>query len=113
MRLAGIALLALASAAAACGQESNNRSSSHTEEPPVLTAADLGDQAALTVADCLATEPYASADRLFPWTPTALDAWLTEPARFLPGNRMSFVGVRDADDRADLIAYLLEATSRQ
>ena len=49
----------------------------------------------------------------FTWTPRALDAWLAEPARFLPGNRMSFAGVRDAQDRADLIAYLLEATTTE
>jgi cytochrome c len=47
----------------------------------------------------------------FVWTPRALDAWLLQPARFLPGNRMSFPGVSRASDRADLIAYLLEATS--
>ena len=47
----------------------------------------------------------------FSWTPRALDAWLARPARFLPGNRMSFPGVSSASDRADMIAYLLEATS--
>ena len=49
----------------------------------------------------------------FAWTPRALDAWLARPARFLPGNRMSFPGVSSASDRADVIAYLLEATSAQ
>jgi cytochrome c len=49
----------------------------------------------------------------FSWTPRALDAWLARPARFLPGNRMSFPGVSSASDRADMIAYLLEATSPQ
>lgn len=49
----------------------------------------------------------------FAWTPRALDAWLAEPARFLPGNRMSFTGVNEAGDRASLIAYLLEATSAE
>lgn len=47
----------------------------------------------------------------FVWTPRALDAWLLQPARFLPGNRMSFAGVAAENDRADLIAYLLEVTS--
>jgi cytochrome c len=47
----------------------------------------------------------------FVWTPRALDAWLSQPARFLPGNRMSFPGVSRAGERAELIAYLLEATS--
>lgn len=47
----------------------------------------------------------------FVWTPRALDAWLAQPARFLPGNLMSFPGIRDAADRDALIAYLLRATS--
>jgi cytochrome c len=46
----------------------------------------------------------------FVWTPRALDAWLIQPGRFLPGNRMVFPGVPDAGDRADLIAYLLTVT---
>lgn len=49
-------------------------------------------------------------DANFVWTPRALDAWLTEPGRFLPGNRMSFNGVSSEGDRRDLIAYLLVAT---
>ena len=47
----------------------------------------------------------------FVWTPEALDAWLAQPGRFLPGNRMTFAGVPDRQDRANLIAYLLEATT--
>ena len=56
---------------------------------------------------------YSSAIREadFVWTPRALDAWLREPARFLPGNRMIFAGVPDAGDREALIAYLLEVTA--
>lgn len=46
----------------------------------------------------------------FVWTPRALDAWLREPAAFLPGNRMSFLGVSSKGDRRDLIAFLLVAT---
>lgn len=47
----------------------------------------------------------------FSWTPRALDAWLAQPGRFLPGNRMTFAGVLRESDRNDLIAYLLQATS--
>jgi cytochrome c len=47
----------------------------------------------------------------FAWTPRALDAWLAQPGRFLPGNLMSFPGVADAADRDALIAYLLTVTS--
>lgn len=46
----------------------------------------------------------------FVWTPRALDAWLAQPTRFLPGNRMTFAGVMDEGARNDLIAYLLEVT---
>jgi cytochrome c len=45
------------------------------------------------------------------WTPEALDAWLLRPSEFLPGNRMVFIGVKKAADRANLIAYLQKATS--
>lgn len=47
----------------------------------------------------------------FVWTPRALDAWLAQPGRFLPGNRMTFAGVLRANDRDDLIAYLLQITT--
>jgi cytochrome c len=47
----------------------------------------------------------------FVWTPEALNAWLAQPGRFLPGNRMTFAGVFQQDDRNNLIAYLLEVTT--
>lgn len=47
----------------------------------------------------------------FTWTPAALNAWLAQPGRFLPGNRMTFAGVSRQQDRDDLIAYLLRVTS--
>lgn len=57
---------------------------------------------------------YSYSDALaavgFVWTPRALDAWLAQPFAFLPGNRMSFPGLPDADDRTAVIAYLLQHT---
>ena len=44
------------------------------------------------------------------WTPAALDAWLAAPATFVPGTSMVFAGFASADERRDLIAYLLRAT---
>lgn len=44
------------------------------------------------------------------WTPRALEAWLAEPTGFVPGTTMAFTGYRKAEDRRDLIAYLLHAT---
>lgn len=46
----------------------------------------------------------------FVWDPERLDHWLENPRAFLPGNRMAFAGVRDADDRRDLIAWLMIET---
>lgn len=57
---------------------------------------------------------YSYSDALaaggFVWTPRALDAWLAQPFAFLPGNRMSFPGLPDANDRTAVIAYLLQHT---
>lgn len=47
------------------------------------------------------------------WTPEALNAWLERPSEFLPGNRMVFIGVKKPADRANLIAYLQQATAAQ
>jgi len=49
----------------------------------------------------------------FVWTPAAVQAWLAQPGRFLPGNRMTFAGVPDEQDRNDLVAYLLDVTTRK
>lgn len=44
------------------------------------------------------------------WTPRSLEAWLANPAGFVEGTTMAFAGYRSAEDRRDLIAYLLQAT---
>ena len=46
----------------------------------------------------------------FTWTPRALDAWLANPGRFLPGNKMAYAGLLYVEDRNALIAYLLRVT---
>ncbi|UCG73266.1 MAG: cytochrome c family protein [Chromatiales bacterium] len=47
------------------------------------------------------------------WTPEALDEWLERPSEYLPGNRMVFIGVKQPADRANLIAYLQQATAAE
>ena len=47
------------------------------------------------------------------WNAQTLDAWLADPRAFIPNNRMTFPGIRDAKARADLIAYLQAASSGQ
>lgn len=47
------------------------------------------------------------------WSPEHLDSWLQDPRGYIPGNRMSFVGLRDANDRRDVIAYLMIETAAE
>jgi cytochrome c len=44
------------------------------------------------------------------WNEETLDRFLQSPTKFIPGNRMGYAGVADAQDRADLLAYLRAAT---
>jgi cytochrome c len=49
------------------------------------------------------------------WNEATLDAWLADPKKLIPNNFMTFSGLRDAGQRADLIAFLKtrgEATPR-
>lgn len=40
------------------------------------------------------------------WTPENLNAFLENPRSYAPGTAMSYNGMRDVEDRANLIAYL-------
>jgi cytochrome c len=40
------------------------------------------------------------------WDEKTLDAFLNDPRKFLPGTRMGYGGVKNDQERADLIAYL-------
>jgi cytochrome c len=44
------------------------------------------------------------------WNEAELDKYLTNPKKDVPGNKMAFPGLPKADDRANVIAYLKEAT---
>lgn len=44
------------------------------------------------------------------WTPEILGEWLESPRNFLPGNKMSFAGVRKPEDRTAVIAYIMAET---
>jgi cytochrome c len=44
------------------------------------------------------------------WDDRALDGWLTDPQAMVPNNDMPFEGIKDARVRADLLAFLKDAT---
>ncbi len=41
-----------------------------------------------------------------PWTFDELNAWLHQPSSYVPGTRMSFAGIKNDQERADVIDYL-------
>lgn len=44
------------------------------------------------------------------WNERTLDGFLRDPMKAVPGTTMGYAGVKDARERADLIAWLREAT---
>lgn len=45
------------------------------------------------------------------WSADTLNTWLKDPRAMVAGTKMSFMGVKDDKDRADLIAYLKVASN--
>jgi cytochrome c len=44
------------------------------------------------------------------WNDDTLNEWIKDPQHFIPGNTMTFPGMKDARQRADLLAFLKEVT---
>ncbi|MCW7537816.1 c-type cytochrome [Aquabacterium sp. A7-Y] len=44
------------------------------------------------------------------WTEATLDAFLRDPAALVPGTTMGYAGIKDARERADLLAWLKAAS---
>ncbi len=45
------------------------------------------------------------------WDPKTLDQYLADPAKVVPGNKMSFPGLKTEHDRSDVIAYLAASSN--
>jgi len=46
------------------------------------------------------------------WDEASMDEYLTDPKAMVPKGKMAFVGLKKEEDRADVIAYLMEATAQ-
>jgi cytochrome c len=44
------------------------------------------------------------------WNDKTLDDWIADPQHLVPSNQMTFAGIKDVRQRADLLAFLKEAT---
>jgi cytochrome c len=44
------------------------------------------------------------------WNDDTLDEWIKDPQHFIPGNTMTFPGIGNAQQRADLLAFLKDVT---
>jgi cytochrome c len=44
------------------------------------------------------------------WDAASMDKYITKPSEFMPGNKMAFIGVAKEEVRANIIAYLKDAT---
>ncbi|MEX2643802.1 MAG: cytochrome c family protein [Acetobacterales bacterium] len=52
----------------------------------------------------------AMAEKEGTWGYEELNAFLHDPRRFLPGTRMTFVGLKKPEERANIIKYLMSVT---
>jgi cytochrome c len=46
------------------------------------------------------------------WNDKTLDDWINDPQHVVPGNQMTFAGIKDTRQRADLLAFLKDATQK-
>ncbi len=45
------------------------------------------------------------------WTDETMDAYIENPRKFMPGNRMSYAGLRKPEDRENVLAYIKAETT--
>jgi cytochrome c len=118
--LAGTTLLAMATAAQAQSGDPNrgqrlfgNCAACHSLEPnrnmtgPSLSA--LWGRKAGSLPSFSRYSPAMRSSTVV-WDERTLNEWLKDPQHFIPGNTMLFPGIPNAQQRADVLAFLKEAT---
>ena len=65
------------------------------------------DRAIASVADYAYSPAMAETDG--EWTPENLSHFIADPSEYVPGTKMTYNGLDDVEDRANLIAYLQSA----
>lgn len=45
------------------------------------------------------------------WDEVTMDAYLTKPAEYMPGNKMTFIGLKKQEDRDAVQAYMKDKTT--
>jgi cytochrome c len=73
------------------------------------TLADLWGRKAGGLASFLRYSPALKSANIV-WSDKTLDEWLKDPQHLVPGNEMTFAGIKDGQQRADLLAFLKQAT---
>jgi cytochrome c len=71
--------------------------------------AGVWDRKAGSLADFSRYSPALQSSAIV-WNDKTLDAWIADPQHLVPGNQMTFAGIKDSRQRSDLIAFLKEAT---
>ncbi len=64
-------------------------------------------------AGTAANYQYSSAMKKYgvTWNEETLDHFITNPMQVVPGTKMGYAGIKDPQERADLITYLKQATA--
>jgi cytochrome c len=44
------------------------------------------------------------------WDEESINEYITKPAKFIPGNKMALIGIKNPKMRANIVAYLKDAT---
>ena len=71
-----------------------------------ISGATAGQKDGFTYSDAMETSGVV-------WTDENLAAYIANPRKFMPKNRMSFAGLRKPEDQAAVIAYVKDKTTPQ